>query len=103
MPPIIIYCSLIIAFYIKFRITIPRYIRKQYRIISTVDIRADAVVLLGQRVGGGPAGDGRVVHPGAEVEKRDAGVQDGLGLLAGEAPAVRRDHCMCGSTGLVNH
>ena len=70
---------------------------------STIDIRADAVVLLYQRVGGGPAGDGRVVHPGAEVEERDAGVQEGLGLLAGEVPAVRGDHCMCGSAGLVNH
>ena len=38
---------------------------------STIAIRADAVVLLYQRVGGGPA--------------------------------VRGDHCMCGSTGLVNH
>mgnify|MGYP004516815121 CR=1 FL=1 len=103
MPPIIIYCSLIIAFYIKFRITIPRYIRKQYRIISTVDIRADAVVLLGQRVGGGPAGYGRVVHPGGEVEERDARAEERLILLAGEVPAVRGDHCMCGSTGLVNH
>ena len=89
MPPIIIYCSLIIAFYIKFRITIARYIRKQYRIISTVDIRADAVILLGQRVGGGPAGGGRVVHSGAEVEERDACAEEGLGLLAGEEPAVR--------------
>ena len=70
---------------------------------EAIDIRADAVVLLGQRVGGGPAGDGRVVHPGPEVEEWDAGVQDGLGLLAGEVPAVRGDHCMCGSAGLVNH
>ncbi len=56
---------------------------------EAIDIRTDAVILLGQRVGGGPAGDGRVVHPDAEVEERDAGVQDGLGLLAGKEPAVR--------------
>ena len=68
-------------------------------ILEAIDIRADAVVFFGQRVGGGPAGDGRVVHPGAEVEERDAGVQDGLGLLAGEVPAVgdgRRTGCSSG-------
>ena len=56
---------------------------------EAIDIRTDAVVLLGQRVGGCPASDGRVVHPGTEVKERDAGVQEGLGLLAGEVPAVR--------------
>ena len=34
-----------------------------YRIISAEDIRADPVVLLGQRVGAEPAADGGVVHP----------------------------------------
>ena len=70
---------------------------------EAIGIRADAVVLLGQRVGGGPAGDGRVVHPGAEVGERDARAEERLILLAGEVPAVRGDHCMCGSAGLVNH
>ena len=61
------------------------------------------MVLLGQRVGGGPAGDGRVVHPSAEVEERDARAEERLILLAGEVPAVRGGHCICGSAGLVNH
>ena len=47
------------------------------------------MVILGHRVDGGPAGGGRVVHSGTEVEDRDVGAEEGLGLLAGEAPAVR--------------
>ena len=67
----------------------PIRIHVRHRAIHAVGIRADAVILLGQRVGGGPAGGGRVVHSGAEVEERDACAEEGLGLLAGEEPAVR--------------
>ena len=58
-------------------------------ISETIDIRAYALETLRQRVAGGPAGGGRVVHSGAEVEERDACAEEGLGLLAGEEPAVR--------------
>ena len=41
----------------------------------------------------GPSGGERVVHPCAEVEERDGGGEEGLGLLAGEVPAVGGGGC----------
>ena len=57
-------------------------------ISKTVCIRADGVVLLREGVLRGPSGGERVVHPRPEVEERDGGGEEGLGLLAGEVPAV---------------
>ena len=62
-------------------------IHKIHRIVIAEGIRRDAVVLLRQRVGCGPAGEVRVIEPGAVVDQAD--VSDDLFLFAVETVAVR--------------
>ena len=63
-------------------------IHKIHRIVIAEGIRRDAVVLLRQRVRGGPAGEVRVIEPSAVVDQAD--VSDDLLLLAVETVAVGR-------------
>ena len=63
-------------------------IHKVHRIVIAEGIRRDAVVLLRQRVRCGPAGEVRIVEPGAVVDQAD--VSDDLLLLGVVSVAVGR-------------